>query len=181
MPQNSELRVNRTMQIRKKRLRPNEAGQPAADRKDDGVRDQIGREHPGALVVARAEVPGHMRQRDVGDAGVEHFHERGHRDHHRDQPGIVFRLPGAGGSGARRIGQSARLLDIDLGNDGHAGPQPVIVVLARIDIDADGNALHHLHVISGGVFGRQQAEARTARAADAGDLAACIRGRRRRR
>ncbi len=42
----------------------------------------------------------------------------------------------------------------------------MIVVLARIEIDAHRNTLHHLHVISGGVLRRQQTEARTAGSAD---------------
>ena len=72
----------------KKRFRPNSHGEPAADRQDDGVGDQIRRQHPGALVVARAKVARHVRQRHVGDARVEDLHERGQRDDNGNQPRI---------------------------------------------------------------------------------------------
>ena len=48
----------------------------------------------------------------------------------------------------------------------------VEVGLVAIDqIDADGNALHHFDVVSGGVLGGQQAELGPSCAADAGDPA----------
>ena len=80
-----------------------EAGQPAADRKDDGVGHQIRREHPSALVVARTKAPRHVRQSHIGDAGVEHLHERGHRHHHADEPGIEFRPPSSGKRRAPKV------------------------------------------------------------------------------
>ena len=52
----------------------------------------------------------------------------------------------------------------------------MILVLARIEHDLHGNALHHLHVIAGGVFRRQQAEARAAGAGDAIHVPFDIRG-----
>src|SRR5205823_5901933 len=42
--------------------------------------------------------------------------------------------------------------------DGEAGPQQVRGVLSRLEDDLDRHALHHLDVISGGVFRRQDAE-----------------------
>ena len=81
------------MQTMKKRLRPNEVASHPLMRKNDGIGHQIGRQHPGALVVAGAKAAGHVRQSHIGDAGVEHLHERGHRDHNRDEPGIEFRPP----------------------------------------------------------------------------------------
>ncbi len=71
-----------------------DARQPPADGKNNGVRDQIRREHPGAFIVAGAQVARHVRQCDVGDAGVEHLHERRHRHHDGDQPGVEPRFPG---------------------------------------------------------------------------------------
>src|SRR5579875_3575991 len=59
----------------------------------------------------------------------------------------------------RCSGRAARvsaLADIHARHGGHARPQPVIRVLARIDIDAHGNPLHDFHVIAGGVLRRQQ-------------------------
>ena len=96
LPQSTEATVNRKMQTDEEALSAKQAGQPAADRKDDSVGNQIRREHPGALIVAGAEAPRHVWQSHIGDAGVEHLHERGHRHHHGDEPGIVFRPPGRG-------------------------------------------------------------------------------------
>ena len=93
MPQSKELTVKTARQIMKKRLRPSVPGKPAADRQNDGVRDQIRSQHPGALVVARAQISGHVRQGDVGDAGVEHLHERSQCHDHGNQPGIVLGPP----------------------------------------------------------------------------------------
>src|SRR5262249_52946733 len=68
-------------------------GEPSADGKDDCVGYQIRGQHPRALVVTCAKVPRHIRQRHVGDARVEVFHERGERYHSRDQPWIERRVP----------------------------------------------------------------------------------------
>jgi hypothetical protein len=51
------------------------ACEPAADRQDDSIRNQIRSQHPRTLVVARAQIPGHIRQGHIGDAGVEDLHE----------------------------------------------------------------------------------------------------------
>ncbi len=66
---------------------------PAAERKHDGVRDQVAGEHPGGLIGAGAERAADVRQRHVGDGGVEHLHEGRQRHRHGDQPGIDPRLP----------------------------------------------------------------------------------------
>ena len=76
-----------------KALAAESAGEPSADGQNDGIRDEIRSQHPGALVVARAQIAGHIGQRDVGDAGVEHLHERGQRHDHGDQPRIVLGPP----------------------------------------------------------------------------------------
>ena len=47
----------------------------------------------------------------------------------------------------------------------------MIVVRARIEHDLDRDALHYFHVISRGVFRRQQAEAGAAGSGNAVDLA----------
>ena len=68
---------------------PAEQGrEPAAQRQHDRVGDEIRRQHPGRFVDAGREVAGDVRQRDVRDAGVEHFHERRQQHDAGDQPGI---------------------------------------------------------------------------------------------
>jgi hypothetical protein len=57
-----------------------------------GVGDEIGRHHPGGFVFADAEPAGDIRQRHVGDRGVEHFHEGRECDQDRDQPRIAARV-----------------------------------------------------------------------------------------
>ncbi len=68
-------------------------------------------------------------------------------------------------------GGRAHYANPDLGRHRHAGTQLVIVVRARIEHDLDRNALHDFHVVSGGIFRRQQAEAGAAGAGDAVHLA----------
>ena len=67
--------------------------QPAGHRQDDGVGNQIARQHPGGLVGGRRKAAGDVRQRDVGDGRVEHLHEHRHHHRHRDEPGIMARMP----------------------------------------------------------------------------------------
>ena len=74
-------------------LAPEDAYQPAADGQNDGIRNQVGGEHPGALILAGAEVSGDMGQGYIGNAGVEHFHECRQRNHKGNQPGVCLRLP----------------------------------------------------------------------------------------
>src|SRR5262249_31584161 len=81
-------------------------GKPAAHREDDGVGNEVRREHPGALVIARGHAAGDVRKRHVGDAGVEHLHERGQRHDGGNQPGVVLGPPD-GARGARGCGLGA--------------------------------------------------------------------------
>ena len=79
------------------------AGEPSADGQHDGIRNQVGSEHPGALVVARAQAARHVGQRDIGDARVEHLHEGRHGDHDADHPRIDLRHPWfRSGSGVKK-------------------------------------------------------------------------------
>ena len=48
------------------------------------------------------QVAGDVRQRDVGDAGVEHLHERRQRDDQRDRPRVVAAGPAGREVGGRR-------------------------------------------------------------------------------
>ncbi len=68
-------------------LAAEDAGQPAADRQDDRVGNQVRGQDPGRLFLARRQAAGDVLQRDVGDGDVEHLHERGHGDDGRDDPG----------------------------------------------------------------------------------------------
>ncbi len=81
-------------------LAPDPRRQPPADGEDHGVRDEVAREHPRALVLADAQVAGDVRQRHVRDARVEHLHERRHGDDQGDGPRVP--APGPSGGEVRR-------------------------------------------------------------------------------
>src|ERR1700691_3294061 len=83
--------------------------------------------------------------------------------------GLYFGRQGSSGTES-----TSALPDIDFAFHRHAGSQPMVIVLVGIDIDPDRDALHYLHEISRGIFRGQQAEARTACAANTGDLAAVL-------
>jgi len=70
-----------------------ERRQPAGDRQHDHVRHDVAGRHPGDLVQRCAQVPHHVRDRDVHDAGVEQLHDRRQRDRDRDQ--IAIRVRGS--------------------------------------------------------------------------------------
>ncbi len=70
-------------------LAADDVAEPAADRQDDGVGDQIAGEDPGGLVIARPQRSRDIQQRDIGDRGVEHRHERRDRQDDRDEPRVV--------------------------------------------------------------------------------------------
>src|SRR5207237_32569 len=58
--------------------------------------------------------------------------------------------------------------------DGHAGTQPVLGILPRIEHDLHRHTLYHLDEVAGGVLRRQQAEAGAGRTGDAVDLAGVL-------
>ena len=64
--------------------------QPAADRQNDRVGDEIGGDDPGAFVDADGETAGDVAQRNIGDGGVENHHEGGDRNDDGDQPGTAI-------------------------------------------------------------------------------------------
>lgn len=78
-------------------LAADHGGEPAGDRQHDRIGHEIACDHIGALVDADGQPTRDMAERDIGDRGVQHFHEGGDRDHEGDQIGIV-----AGGSGPLR-------------------------------------------------------------------------------
>ena len=67
--------------------------QPSADGKNNCVRREVRREHPGALTIAGGETACDIGQRHVRNARVQHFHERSHGDDNCDQPGIELGPP----------------------------------------------------------------------------------------
>src|SRR5215469_12450078 len=84
----------------------------------------------------------------------------------------VQRSCGGGGGGvpvASGIKQLAWLFQEHLRIHRHARAQTVILVLPGLQIDADWNSLHHLHVISSGILRREQTEPCTGGSADSRD------------
>ena len=75
-----EATVNSARQSQEEGLPAEPAGEKGARREAHGVGDQIGRHHPGGLVVADPHVAGDVGQHHVGDRGVDHLHEGGERD-----------------------------------------------------------------------------------------------------
>ena len=71
----------------------------------------------------------------------------------------------------RRAHAAARHRTVTSGSTRHAGAQAVEPRLARVELDAHGDALHHLHVVARRVLRREDAEARAGGAADALDRA----------
>src|SRR5579872_1660948 len=164
MPQSSELIVNRVMHSIKKRLRPNTPashpliGRTIAFETRYEVNTQVlssllaprlpamcGRATLAMLVSSTS-----MKAASATTTAIAH--------------GLYLGFQASGTSAI------ARLLEINLRIDRHAGPQAVIVVLAGVEVDANRNALHHLDVVSGGILRRQNAEPRTAGAAHLDDF-----------
>src|ERR1700680_2066176 len=171
VPQKSELKVKRKIQSRKKRLRPNRlANQPligstmAFETKYDVstkvLSSLLAPRFPAMCGNATLAMLVSSTSMNAASATTTAMSQ-----------GLCFGRQGSRGGAAGGVASTSVLLDIDFGNNGHARPQPMVVVLFRIDIDADRNALHHLHVVSRGVLWGQQTEARTARTTAAGPLA----------
>ena len=100
-------------------LAADDGREPAAQGQHDGVRDKIGSEDPGALILPGGEAARDVRQSDVGDGSVEHLHESRQRNGDGDDPRIYGRTPGIGvgviqrgGAGAHRLIQTLGSTDI---------------------------------------------------------------------
>ncbi len=75
--------------------------QPAGDRQDDHVRHDVAGGHPGDLVQRGAQIPHHVRDRHVHDAGVQQL-EHG-RQRYRDRDDVLVLVAvGVGGCSERR-------------------------------------------------------------------------------
>ena len=64
------------------RLRPMRSASQPRDRQCDSGRDDIAGQHPVDAFLRRAEARLHVRQRDIGDGGIQHLDQHG--QHHRD-------------------------------------------------------------------------------------------------
>ena len=108
-PQSSEAIGEQTDRQHVKALPANHFRKPAADRQDDRIGDEIAGQDPGGLIHAGSERSGDMQQRDIGDRGVEHRHERRDREDQGDEPWIVLsgrraaRIPARVGIGHRTL------------------------------------------------------------------------------
>src|SRR5690606_36453261 len=125
------------------------AAEEAGQRQGDGVADRERGDHPGRLVGTGAEVAGDGRQRDVGDRGVQHLHERGERQAQGGQGhagrtewlgrgGRAWRGAGSGGGG---------------GGGGHGGGRPSAVRARQVLLDDPGDqrvGLVQLPAVDGG-------------------------------
>jgi len=87
-------------------LAPDHPPEPAGNRQDDAVGDEIGGERPGGVVIARRHRAGDVRQADIDDGGVDDLHERRHGDDDRDRPRVGARAPGGVTGGGRAHGLS---------------------------------------------------------------------------
>ena len=63
-------------------------GEPAGERQNDGVGDEIGSQRPGGFVDRYGKAAGNVRERDVYDGGVQHFHESAEHHGDGDDPGV---------------------------------------------------------------------------------------------
>ncbi len=91
---------------------PEERGQPAGDRQHDDVGDDVAGRDPGDLVERGAQVPHHVGDRHVDDAGVDQLHDRGQR--YRDRDDVAVRV---------RIGRGGQACGGTQGGGGH-GDEP---------------------------------------------------------
>src|SRR3984957_13446999 len=56
-------------------LAAEDAAEPGAERQNDGVGNQVAGEHPSAFVAADGQAASDVRQRHIGDGGIEQLHE----------------------------------------------------------------------------------------------------------
>jgi hypothetical protein len=61
---------------------------PAGDRQDDGIGGEIAGYDPLAIGNRRGKPGGDVAQGDIGDRGIQDFHEGGHYDGERGEPRI---------------------------------------------------------------------------------------------
>ena len=64
------------------------AGEPAGQRHHDRRGDDVGGQHPGDLILRGRQAAADVRQRHVGDRGVEPLHDVGQHDRDGQRPAI---------------------------------------------------------------------------------------------
>src|SRR5260370_2108585 len=77
----------------KEALPPKRCDQPSTQWQNDRIGDQIAGQHPRTLVIVSRQTASDVWQSDIGDAGIEHLHERGQRNRARNDPWVDFGLP----------------------------------------------------------------------------------------
>ena len=70
-------------------LAAEEFPEPAGERDDDDAGQDVPGGNPRDLVEAGAEVPHHVRERDVDDGAVDDLHQR--REHYRERDQVFVR------------------------------------------------------------------------------------------
>src|SRR5579872_3097376 len=171
IPQSSELIVNRVMHSIKKRLRPNTpASHPLIGRTIAfETRYEVNTQVLSSLLAPR--LPAMCGRATLAMLVSSTSMNAAIATTMAISQGLNFGVQGTGCGETLVAGLSAICpalsVDVHLGIDRHSGSQQMVRILARVKIDADGNPLYHLDVISRGVLGRQQAEPRPTGAPDA--------------
>ncbi len=151
-------------------MRPSTDGEERRHRQDDDVGQDVGRADPGHFLARRAQIAGHLRQRDVDDGGVEHLHHRRGDEAGEDEPArardvLLVRLVGR-----QRAAAAARhRTDTDTVTD-MPGRSTSSRVARVVEDDLHRHALHDLDEIAAGVVRRQQAERGAGRRGNAVDV-----------
>ena len=102
-----EVMVKPTRQAMNRCLRPNRAASQPTGAVMIADGDDVGGQHPGDLVERRGQAALHVRQRHVGDRGIQHLHERGRHHASRDQRAMADRLLHSGSFAARAFPRHA--------------------------------------------------------------------------
>ena len=171
-------------------------GEPAGDRQDDGIGSEIAGYHPLAIGDRRGKPAGDVAQGDIGDGGIQHFHEGRHHDGERDEPRIEdpgldaatgADMPGdpalmvwsARGWRPRQVGRflqkfagvraCRRGSQIDRRLDREPDEKWRLVRIVVHHIDAHRQPLHDFHEIAGRVLRGQQRQSRAGAHGEAGD------------
>ena len=179
MPHSIDATVKPATATRNRRLRPNRPARKPVGGRHDRRRDDIGGQHPVDLVLARRDAALDVRQRDVGDGGVERLHQGGEDHADGDRRPVAAIRCGRGGHHVPRWAWPTSAVR----NCGRPRACPVSTLtstliparsggsdlVAGVEAHAHRDALHDLHPVAAGVLRRQQRELLRRRRADALD------------